>query len=144
MKMNKASMAPEPEKSPETILTKGQFQILFDDTNGVLTIKTGANKMILSDQEKSISISDVLGNSIIMSPDGIVIASVKDIKIKASQNIIIEAAGTLNAKGIMGVTASGLSVALCADMDLTATGGASAQLASSGVTTVRGVMVMIN
>lgn len=143
---NAAPLTPDQENSQKTILTKGQLQILFDDKKKVLTIQTpAANKMVFSDQDKSISITDQHGNSVKLSGDGIAIESVKNLTMTASQNVTVEAtAGSLGAKGTKGVTVSGLNIALSADAELTAKGQASTSVTSTGPTVVKGAMVLIN
>lgn len=128
------------------IVTNAQLKVLFDETKKVITLSTPAgHTVVMSDDAKSITLTDLSGNSAKLSTDGIALNSVKDITISAAQNISIEAkAGTLTAKGTQGVTVSGLTVALAADTDFSAKGNATAALTASGETTIKGAMVMIN
>ena len=73
------------------IVTKKGTTIQFvDDENPSLVIQTAAeNKVMLSDDEEIIAISDQHGNTITLSADGIEIVSAADLKIEASGNIEI-------------------------------------------------------
>ena len=73
------------------IVTKKGTTIQFvDDENASLIIQTTTeNKIVLSDDEEMIEISDQHGNTIKLSADGIEITSASDLKIEASGNVEI-------------------------------------------------------
>lgn len=137
---------PDEKNSKKAIVTKSNIAITFDDENIVLTLATpGKNTLILSDQDKKVTLEDQNGNSIVMSESGITIKSGKDIN--------IEATGNLNLKGTQGVTVEssagdvqvkGLNVKANADMQFSAEGSASASVQGGGELTLKGAMVMIN
>jgi uncharacterized protein involved in type VI secretion and phage assembly len=118
---------PDKNNSFKGILSKSKLKIEFDDQKKITTIETpGGNKAVLSDDEKSILLQDQNQNKIELTTGGIVLDSPKDIKITSKSKIIIDSSG--------GIDISSTS----------AKGNATAELSSSGNTTVKGSMVMIN
>lgn len=129
----------------KAIVTRSKLKIEFDDENKVVTIITPEkNKIVVSDKDKSILVEDQTNNKIELSADGIVMDSPKDISISAKGKVSIDAVGELSLSSKADVKASGLNVALDANVGITAKGGASAELSAGGNTTVKGAMVMIN
>lgn len=137
---------PDEKNTQKAIVTNSQLKLIFDDDKKVITLITpGGNSVVISDDAKSITMTDQNSNSVKLSSDGITLSSAKDVKITAAQNITMEAqAGNFSAKGTNGSTISGLTVALKADTEFTAQGSASAAVTSSGETTIKGSIVMIN
>jgi Rhs element Vgr protein len=112
------------------MVTRSQMKWIWNDDKKTLTIETPAgNRVLISDDEKEISLKDEHGNSIQMNGDGITIQSSKDIILKAAADMTIEA---------------GTNVEVNAGASLKASGSAQAELSSSGTTTIKGSMVMIN
>jgi hypothetical protein len=118
---------------------------LNDELKIVSIITPAGNSVVLSDEDKTVTITDENNNVITMEGSGITIKSPKDItldaggkiSLKAKQNIEVSSAGgdvalkgnNVNANGKAGVKLQG---------------GASAELSAGGQTTVKGAMVMIN
>lgn len=112
------------------MVTRSQMKWLWNDDKKILTIETPAgNTVLISDDEKEISLKDEHGNSIQMNGDGITIQSSKDIILKAAADMTVEA---------------GTNVEVNAGASLKASGSAQAELSSNGTTTIKGSMVMIN
>lgn len=129
----------------KAIVTKSQLKIEFDDDKKITTIITpGGNQVVLSDDEKSISLQDQNSNKLELNPDGIVLDSPKDISITARGKITIDAVGEIAVSSKADVKVEGLNVNHTANVGFTAKGNASAELSASGQTTVKGAMVMIN
>lgn len=129
----------------KAIVTRSQLKVEFDDENKVITVVTpGSNKIVISDNDKSILIQDQTDNKVELSTSGIVIDSPKDVSIKASGKMSLEAVGEISISSSADVKASGLNIEHSADVGLTVKGGASAELSAGGNTTVKGAMVMIN
>ncbi|NOQ72956.1 MAG: type VI secretion system tip protein VgrG [Crocinitomix sp.] len=135
------------EKNPlKAIVSKSGIYIQFDDENKVLTLTTpGDNKVIFSDKDKSIMITDQNSNKIEMTSSGITMSSPKDITIKAD--------GSLNLKGTQGVNieasggdvkTSGLNIKSTASMEFSAEGSATASVQGGAQLTLKAAMVMIN
>src|ERR1043165_3876903 len=111
-------------------VTREKMKLWFNDEKKVVEIATPAgNSFTMSEDQKQISLKDQNGNEITLSKDGIVIKSVKDITLDGASGKIgisgkeLEAAGTTTA---------------------TVKGNSSAEISSSGSTTVKGSTVMIN
>ncbi len=112
------------------IITRSQMKWIWNDEKKTLTIETPAgNTVLISDDEKEIRLKDEHGNSISMNSDGITIESSKNIMIKAVSDMTIEA---------------GTNMEINAGASLKASGSAQAEMSSSGITAIKGSMVMIN
>lgn len=132
-----AVCTPDADNTQKAIVTHGQLGIYFDDKNKVLTLQTpGGNKLVLSDLDHSILLSDENGNTLKLSQNGIELTSQTKVSVSAVQ--------TITATGTQGVTISGMKVSLTADTEFSANGNATATVQSSGTTTIKGTMVMIN
>ncbi len=131
-----ASYTPDAENSQKAIVTHGQLRLLFDDKNKIITQTPNGNKLVLSDQDNSILLADENGNTIKLSKNGI--------ELKSKTNISITADQSITEKGTQGVTVSGSAISLAADTEFSAKGNSTASLQSSGETTIKGTMVMIN
>lgn len=109
--------------------TRSGIKFFIDDKKKSIEISTPAgNKMIMDEDAKTITIEDQNNNKVEMSSDGIKIESAKDIILKANNDI----------------KAEGINVQSKASAAFKAEGSASAEVKSSGTTTVKGTMVMIN
>jgi uncharacterized protein (DUF2345 family) len=103
------------------------------------------NKIIFSDEDKSISINDQNSNTITMSESGIAMNSNKDISITAKQNLVLNGAQGVQIKSSGGdVQLNGLNIKENASMQYSAQGGESAQVSGGMQLTLKGAMVMIN
>lgn len=109
--------------------TRSGIKFLIDDDKKTIEISTPAgNKMMMDEDQKKITISDENNNKLEMSSDGVTIESAK--------NIILKATGDIKAEGI--------NIENKASASFKAEGSGGAELKSSGQTTVKGSMVMIN
>lgn len=142
----KAPYTPDDKNKIKAIVTKNDLKIEFNDEDKILTIQTpGGNQFVLSDKDKSILLKDQNGNKMEMNNSGITLESPKDVTIKATGKINLEATQGINAKASGGdVSIEGLNVQAKAQTAFSAQGSASAELKASGMTTVKGSMVMIN
>lgn len=129
----------------KALVTKSGHKIEFDDDKKVITILTpGGNTLIFSDEDKSIKVSDVNDNSIALETGGITLNSQKDITIKATGKITLDAVDKISITSKADVATAGLNISNKANVGFTAQGNATAELSASGQTTVKGAMVMIN
>jgi Rhs element Vgr protein len=137
---------PDAANKIKAIVTKNDLKIEFDDTDKIITIQTPAgNQLVFSDKGKSIVVQDQNSNKIEMSSSGISLTSPKDIQIKATGKISLEATTGITAKASGGdVGLEGLNVNAKAQIAFSAQGTATAELKSTGNTTVKGGIVMIN
>ncbi|MEM7371299.1 MAG: type VI secretion system tip protein VgrG [Bacteroidota bacterium] len=129
----------------KAIVTNKQMKFVFDDDKIECWIETPAgNKLTFSDDQKSITMEDQHGNKMVMDDSGIQIESPKDISIKATGKMDLEATGAISIKSDQDVKMQGLNVEAKANVGFKAEGSASAELKASGQTTVKGAIVMIN
>ncbi len=142
----KPAYTPDAKNKIKAIVTKNDLRLEFNDEDKVLTIKTpGGNQFVLSDKDKSVTLKDQNGNKMEMTSAGISMSSAKDITIKASGKISLEAPMGISAASSGGdISLDGLNVQAKAKIAFSAQGSASAELKASGMTTVKGSMVMIN
>ncbi len=142
---NKPKETPNKKNQYKSISSKSGIHITFDDVAKILTIETPEkNTIVLDDKNKSINITDVNENNLVMDESGITMHSPKDITLKADGNINLIAKSNLVMKATADATLDGLNIKQNAQNAFTAKAGASSELASSGQTTVKGAMVMIN
>lgn len=128
-----------------TIFSKSGLKIELEEEKKDITITTpGKNSVLLSDDQKTIKLTDQHGNKIVLSDSGIVIDSVKDLTLKAANNVAINGGVNVDAKAGNGLTLKGVNVQATADASFTAKGNASAEVSASGQTMIKGAMVMIN
>ncbi len=152
---------PEKDNSFKGIVTRNNLRLEFDDKKKITTIDTpGGNKIVLSDNEQSILLSDQNSNTVELSPSGINLNSPSDIKIKSQAKIIIEAESGIDTKSSMGpIKTEGMSIEQNASTTFVAKGGSTAELSAPSVTvkgdgqatinggantSIKGAVVMIN
>lgn len=113
----------------KTYVSRSGISLLFDDDETLVSLTTpGGNSLMLSDADSGIVIEDQNGNKLTLNSDGIEISSAKELILKAATDLKVE----------------GVNAELNASAAFTAEGGASAQVSSSGVMTVKGSLVQIN
>ncbi|KUR72075.1 type VI secretion system tip protein VgrG [Novosphingobium sp. FSW06-99] len=116
------ALTPEAANNTKSIRTRANLHLDFlEDSQTVQIVTPGNQTIVVNDTDKSITIKDMNGNSIVMGMTGIAIKSASDITISATGSITIGA-----------------------DSALSASGTASAQLKSTGVVTVSGATVALN
>ena len=137
---------PDQPNTNKAIVTNAKLTISMDDVKKIIVIKTPGGQVItLSDDANSITLVDSNKNQISMSSAGISLDSCKDVTISAKGNVSISAnGGSLTEKASTEINASALNISVTASTALSLKGNASAQMTSTGTTTVRGTMVMIN
>lgn len=136
---------PDKKNSKKALVTKSKLEIVFDDENKIIEIKTPGKHVIkIDDKTKAVSIKDSNKNTVSLSKGGISLDSASNIKIKAKGNISMEAGGALKLKANTNATMEALQVQHKAKAKFSAKGNASAEVTSSGMLTVRGTLVKIN
>ncbi|MBL0911961.1 MAG: type VI secretion system tip protein VgrG [Bacteroidia bacterium] len=157
-----APYTPTAENYTKAIVTNSECKIEFDDENKVITITTpGNNQVIYSDKDQSITIQDQNNNKILMNSDGITLQDLSsnkitmasggielnspaDIKLTATGNIQLTPTGNASISATGDVSVSGMNVSESANASYKASGMASTEVSSTGTTTVKGSIVMIN
>jgi uncharacterized protein involved in type VI secretion and phage assembly len=125
--------------------THSKMELTFDDDARIVTVRTpGGHVFVMDDKEGSISVTDSNKNSLVLGKKGIALDSASDITIKATGDISITPTGNLAMTATSNATCEGLQIELKAQSKLSAQGGASAELKSSGLVTVKGSLVQIN
>lgn len=110
-------------------VSRSEMKMIFNDDKKSFTLETpGGNKFIITEDEKKIHLEDQNGNKITMNEDGIKIESIKDIILKASNDIKAEGVN-INIKGSARTKVEGSS---------------GAEVSSGGTTNVKGSIVNIN
>lgn len=136
---------PNQKNSFKGIVTKSNLRIEFDDEKKITTIDTpGGNKVVISDDQKSILLSDQNGNKAELTTGGISLESPKDITLNSKSRIVIDAISGIDISSKSDVKVTGLNINQTANVGFVAKGNATAELSASGQTTVKGAMVMIN
>ncbi len=129
----------------KAIVTRSELKLEFDDDKKIITLITpNNNQIVISDDGQSILVQDENSNKIELSSSGIVMDSPKDIKISAQGKVTIDAVGNIELTAQADINNQGLNIDHTANVGFTATGNATAELSSSGQTTVKGSIVMIN
>lgn len=136
---------PEAQNNTKAIVTRSKLTVEFDEEKKVITIITpNKNRIVLSDDGKSMLLQDENDNKLELKPEGILMSSPKDITIKADGKIDLQAISNIGIESKADVGVQGLNVSNKANVSFSAQGSASAELSSSGQTTVKGSLVMIN
>lgn len=127
------------------IFTKSNMKIEFEEERKEITIQTpGKNTIVISDEDKSIRLSDQHNNKIAMTSDGISMESSASIQLKAKADITLEANGAISASAKGNMAIKGTNIDAQANASLTVKGNAKAEISAAGQTIVKGAMVMIN
>lgn len=110
-------------------VSRGEMKVIFNDDEVTLTLETpNGNKVVLTDADGAIQITDENDNTVTLSSDGIALESASDIKINATGDVSIE----------------GTNVSLTATSGLNLEGSSEAKMSSSGSTEIKGSIVQIN
>jgi uncharacterized protein involved in type VI secretion and phage assembly len=127
-----AKPAPEPAKDDNNLkgyMSRSKLKLTFDDDKKVVVLQTPeGNKLTLSEDGKKVALEDQNGSSITLDDGGITLKSGKDITLKASGDLKVEAT----------------NVEFKAQSNFKAEGQSGADLKSSGTLTVKGSLVQIN
>lgn len=133
------------DNNTKAIVTRTKMKMEFDEDKKIITIITpGANKIVISDDGKSILLQDQNNNKVTLDSAGITLDSPKDITLKAQGKIVLNATSNIEATAQMDIKQTGLNITSTANVGFTAKGSATAEVSASGTTTIKGAMVMIN
>ncbi len=133
------------QNQKKAIVTREKLKIEFDEEKKIISIVTpGNNQLVISDEGKSIQLSDQNGNKLSLDSNGITLSSAKDIILKSKGNVIIDSASNINIGSKSDIVLNGLNVKATAQIGFTGKGNATAELSAAGTTTVKGGIVMIN
>jgi Rhs element Vgr protein len=142
---NIPAYTPEAANNTKALVTRSQMKVEFDEEKKIITITTpAANKLVISDEGKSILLHDQNNNTVTLDSAGITLDSPKDITLKAKGKIVLDAANNIEVTAKMDIKQTGLNITSTANVGFTAKGSATAEVSASGTTTIKGAMVMIN
>lgn len=143
-KTHMPAYTPDGPNTYKAITTNSKMKIEFEDIKKIITIWTPAgNQIVISDDEKSITILDETANKMVMDPKGITWHTPKDFKLTADGLIDIKATKTISIEATQDLSIKGLNVKSEASVAISMK-GATAEVNGSGQTTIKGGMVMIN
>ena len=108
-------------------VSREKLKVLFDDEKKIIRILTQDTSIILDDDTKKLTLKNP-DNEIELSPEGVKIETQKDIKIKATGDLEIQA----------------MNIKLKSDASFEAESAAGSKLKSSGMVEIKGAMVKIN
>lgn len=135
----------EAANNTKAIVTRTKMKMEFDEDKKIITIITpGANKIVISDDGKSILLQDQNSNKVTLDSAGITLDSPKDITLTAKGKIVMTATQNIEATAQMDIKQTGLNITSTANVGFTAKGSATAEVSAAGTTTIKGAMVMIN
>jgi Rhs element Vgr protein len=110
-------------------VTRSGIKMIFNDDDKSYTVETpGGKKITVDDSGGEIQLQDENQNKIVMDSTGISIQSAGKIELKAGQGLVIEAA----------------NLELKAQASMKLEGGASTEVKSGGMMTIKGSLVQIN
>lgn len=140
-----APITPGRGNNMKTIVSREQLKMSFDDDNKALHIETpGGHVVTLSDNDKSVKITDSNWNKLSMTEAGIDLSSPKDVNITAEGQLSLNGQSGIAIASASNVAISGANTSVEADEEVRVSGKMSAALTSDGQTTVEGTMVKIN
>jgi Rhs element Vgr protein len=126
-------------------VSKSEMRLHFDDDKKIITMETpGGHQLFLDEDDSSIRIVELNGNSLVMNADGITMDSPGDFIVTCSGNATIEAGGNIELTASGDLTATGTNVTAEANASAAVSGSSGAELTSGGQTKVEGSVVMIN
>lgn len=121
-KKNPPPATPTAPNDLKQIMSRSRLHIDFlEDTKAIKIATPGAQSVVLDDNAKSVTLTDMNGNTVTLDAGGVTVKSAGDLTLSATGDINITAQGSLTAKGT-----------------------ASAQLTSSGMVQISGATVALN
>lgn len=110
-------------------VSRSKLALTFDDDTKVVVLETPeGNRLVLSESDEAVTLSDQNGSSITLDADGITLESAKDIVLKAAGDVTVE----------------GTNLGASAQARFSAEGQGGVEISSSATTTVKGSLVQIN
>jgi uncharacterized protein involved in type VI secretion and phage assembly len=144
----------DPNQFKAISLQKGKMRLEFDDKDCIIKLITPAkNTVTIDDKKKEITIEDKSNsNKIILSKDGILLDSGKDIimkaasniKMTASSNVEVKSTGDTKVEATGNLKLKGMALKGEGSTTLELKGSASAKLEGGGMCEIKGGLVKIN
>jgi Rhs element Vgr protein len=125
-----APLATSDDNHEKGFVSRSEMKFIFNDNKNSITAETpSGNKLIISEEEKGITLIDENRNKIVMNQDGITIESAKDLILKSAMKLVME---------------SGTNLELSGGTELKIEGTAGTKVSSSAIVEVQGSLVKIN
>jgi Rhs element Vgr protein len=132
--------APIPAKDTnheKGLVTRSGMRAWFDDEKKVMTLDTpGKNQVVISDDEKSITLKDQNNNTVTLDSAGITLKSPKD--------IVLQANGKISLKATQDASVEGMNVNVKANAQFKAQGNAGVEVSTAAIAVLKGSLVQIN
>lgn len=132
--LHSSAMSPPIEPTADNhqkgYVSRSKIALRFDDEKKVAILETpGGRRLTLSDEDGAVTLEDKDGNAIVLDKDGVTLkAGKKAVTVKATTDF----------------KAEGANAEISATSGVKVKGSGTAEISSSGSTTVKGSMVMIN
>lgn len=129
----------------KAFVSRNKLKMEFDDENKKISLSTpNNNQIILNEKDGSIEIMDQHSQLIKLNNDGISMRSNGDITLKANGKIKLEAMDTMTMDSKADITLNGTNLHANAQINLKLQGTTTTELTSSGITEIKGSMILIN
>ena len=141
-----APLTPSSDSDIKILKTKSGMEMSFDDTDGkvIMSLKTpNGNSIVMSEEDKTITITDQNSNEIKMAEDKVSITSNSKMEITASDELTISGS-KVSIKGDDSVNISGGKIEASSDGNVEISAGGTADLSASGTMSVSGASVNLN
>ena len=135
----------QPGPAVSALVSAGQSTLEFDDRSGTLALRTvGGREVTLSDGHGQLRLADAQGTEVVMDGQGLRIASAGDLHLKCEGRLTLEALRGVTLKSAGDVDVQGLNVRCQAQIVFAGHGATTAEVTSTGLTTVKGALVLVN
>lgn len=135
----------QPGPAVSALVSAGRSTLEFDDRSGTLALRTaGGREVTLSDGPGQLRLADAQGNEVVMDGQGLRIASAGDLHLKCQGRLTLEALDGATLKSVRDVDVQGLNVRCQAQIGFAGHGATTAEVTSTGLTTVKGALVLVN
>jgi uncharacterized protein involved in type VI secretion and phage assembly len=139
-------ITPSADSDIKILKTKSGMEVSFDDTDGkvIMNLSTpNGNSIVMSEEDKTITITDENSNVIEMAEDKVSITSASKLEIKASDDLTISGS-KVTISGSDSISLSGGKIEGSSDGNLELSAGGTASVSASGTMSVSGATVNLN
>lgn len=138
------ALPPDEKNNIRKIKSRSGHELIFDDTSGaekITVITKKGHKIEMTDKDDTINVADKTGNNFVKIEGG----STNTVTVKSTPcEITLNNKGDVVIKGTKSVKVEAPQINVEAQAQLTLKGGASVDIKSDGMLTIKGSMVKIN
>lgn len=141
-----APLTPSEDSNIKTLKTSSGLEMSFDDSDGkvIMTFKTpNGNSIVMSEEDKAITITDQNSNEIKMAEDKVSITSASKLEIIASDDLTIKGS-KVTITGSDSVSISGGKIEASSDGNLDVSASGTGSISAGGTMAVKGSMLNLN